>query len=238
MGGSRLLARAAQQLATTIVIRRDQVVSAQRDDVSHIYFIESGFTASKKLLRDGRQLTLGISVPGDIVDYEALTVGAVFSTTYALGETRLLQVPIKPFEVLIYANPSYQKLFLRFVAYQGVLAKEWLVRVGRLSATEKTAHLICELLWRLDPVGHVQNDFCSFPLRQSEWADILGVSLVQQNRSLAALRTQGLVEWSSKGFQIKDRKRLERLANFDPAYLEVALSQEASLGSPMDETLS
>lgn len=118
MGGSRLLASAAQKLATTIVIQRDQVVSAQRDDVAHIYFIERGFTASKKTLRDGRQLTLGISVPGDIVDYEALTVGGVFSTAYALGETRLLQVHIKPFEDLIYANPAYQKLFLRFVAYR------------------------------------------------------------------------------------------------------------------------
>ena len=124
MGGSRLLASAAQKLATTIVIQRDQVVSAQRDDVAHIYFIERGFTASKKTLRDGRQLTLGISVPGDIVDYEALTVGGVFSTAYALGETRLLQVHIKPFEDLIYANPAYQEALLALRRLQGVLAKE------------------------------------------------------------------------------------------------------------------
>lgn len=94
------------------------------------------------------------------------------------------------------------------------------------------------MFWRLDRIGDTRDGFCDFALRQSEWADVLGLSLVQQNRSLAALRAQGLVDWSSKGFQIKDRKRLERLANFDPAYLEAALSQEASLGSPMDETPS
>ena len=233
LSGSGVLASAAKEYGTVLVIRRNQVISAQCDYADAIYFVESGFTLSKKILRDGRQLTTAISVPADVINHEAFTIGAVFSTTYSLVDTKLIRISLTDFERLISKDPIYQKIFWRFVAYQGLLAKEWLVRVGRLVATEKTAHFICEMFWRMDMAGHTEGDFCKFALSQREWADVLGLSLVQQNRSLADLRRQGLIDWSTRGFRIKDQVRLEKLAKFDANYLNAALQQSSvSLQGP------
>jgi CRP-like cAMP-binding protein len=83
------------------------------------------------------------------------------------------------------------------------------------------AHLFCEIYMRLEVVGRAGGDLCELPLTQRELSECLGLTVVHANRTLQELRRRGLVELENRRLTILDRRGLEGVADFDPAYLYV-----------------
>jgi CRP-like cAMP-binding protein len=81
------------------------------------------------------------------------------------------------------------------------------------------AHLFCELHARLDVVGRTNGNGYELPLTQRELSEYLGLTVVHANRTLQELRRRGLVEFENRQLSILDRRKLEEVAEFDPAYL-------------------
>lgn len=67
------------------------------------------------------------------------------------------------------------------------------------------------------------------PMTQEELADTAGLSTVHVNRSLQALRAEGLVDLKNKRVVIVDHERLIEYSGFNPNYLH--LGQRAGAGS-------
>jgi len=86
------------------------------------------------------------------------------------------------------------------------------VRVASLSATEKMASFIAELVIRLARVGLVNKGTISFPLTQSTIAGHVGLSVVHVNRVLQALRKQEIIGLSSGKLRVLDPLRLRDAA--------------------------
>ena len=99
--------------------------------------------------------------------------------------------------------------------------REWLVNVGRRSADERIAHLMCELLLRLRAVGRTAGDGYALPITQEDLADTTGLTSVHVNRMLGTLKQRGLIELSGRQLQIVDLAGLEALAEFKPNYLHI-----------------
>ena len=87
------------------------------------------------------------------------------------------------------------------------------------------AHLFCELCWRLDVIGLVDDASYDFPLTQREVAECLGLTVVHANRTIQELRRRGLVSLEGRRVKLLDRARLEALAEFDPRYLNFELRE-------------
>ena len=68
-------------------------------------------------------------------------------------------------------------------------------------------------------VGRARSDGYGFPLTQRELSECLGLTVVHANRTLQELRRRGLVELENRQLTIRDRRGLEGIAEFDPAYL-------------------
>jgi CRP-like cAMP-binding protein len=68
-----------------------------------------------------------------------------------------------------------------------------IVRLGRLTAYERVAHLVLDIRDRLALVGLAAPDSFPPPLTQETLADVLGLSSVHVNRMLQQLRRDGLV---------------------------------------------
>lgn len=97
---------------------------------------------------------------------------------------------------------------------------EHLVGVGRRSATERTAHMLLELWYRLKIVGLASDKGFFCPLNQYLLADALGLSAIHLNRVLRDLRTAGLVTFRQNFVSFQDLPGLLRVANYDPSYLQ------------------
>ncbi|MGQ7454124.1 Crp/Fnr family transcriptional regulator, partial [Streptococcus suis] len=86
---------------------------------------------------------------------------------------------------------------------------------------ERMAHLLCELRWRLAAAGLAPQDSFEMRITQSDFADALGLTPVHVNRVLKGLRDSRLIHLHGGRLTLLDRARLERLAQFDPTYLEI-----------------
>ena len=93
--------------------------------------------------------------------------------------------------------------------------------MGGLAAPARAAHLFCELHIRLETVSLASSEGYDFPINQGDLADVLGLSPVHMNRTLQELRAERLIEFQQGRVSVLDRKRLERVAQFDPRYLHL-----------------
>jgi len=97
--------------------------------------------------------------------------------------------------------------------------REWVVNVGRRDSKARIAHLLCELAIRLENIGHGQGGTFEFPLTQEQLADCTGLTPVHTNRTLQALRKQGLIELTGRSLKILDWDGLREAGDFDELYL-------------------
>jgi CRP-like cAMP-binding protein len=95
-----------------------------------------------------------------------------------------------------------------------VMLLDHIVRLGRQSAYERTAHLFLELRERLAVVGMIQGDTFVLPLTQDQMAEILGLSVVHVNRTLQQMRRDGLIEIKHAHINLLDLKALMVVADF------------------------
>ena len=77
------------------------------------------------------------------------------------------------------------------------------------------------MLVRLEAAELVRGMSFELPMSQPTIGDALGLSPVHVNRTIQELRRRNLVSWTGQTVTVLDRARLERLGEFDPAYLNL-----------------
>ncbi|HVY86982.1 MAG TPA: Crp/Fnr family transcriptional regulator [Caulobacterales bacterium] len=158
------------------------------------FFVASGWLARQRTLRDGRRQVVLINLPGDGVHCSRRA--RALSDADAVAMTR---VEIVPAEGLIddLASLGYEGLARALSCAElqedGLLLDQ-IVRLGRQTAYERTAHLLLELYHRLAVVGLAANGRMPLPLTQEQLADVLGLSIVHMNRIMQALRRDRKIE--------------------------------------------
>ena len=107
--------------------------------------------------------------------------------------------------------------------------------VGQRAADHQVAHLLCELLARLQLVGRETDTRYELPLTQQELGDALGLSVVHTNRSLQTLRHDGLIVFADGRLTIPDVVRIQEYAGFDPNYLHLTNRPNWGPQAPMSD---
>lgn len=67
---------------------------------------------------------------------------------------------------LLGAQHQLREAFAHEATIAGQVAREWVLNIGKHSALERVAHLICELYWPMDTIGLVENDSFVQPSRK------------------------------------------------------------------------
>ena len=117
--------------------------------------------------------------------------------------------------------PRLRRAFWWSELVEAAITRAWLTNLGQRTALERTAHLFCELCWRLDTVGLAHNGVLEMPFTQIELADTLGLSPVHVNRTLQELRRLNLIVLRERELTVRDLEALSNVAQFDPAYLHL-----------------
>jgi len=193
-----------------------EVIEAEDARRPRLRILLSGWACACRTLPDGRRQILRLILPGDLCSVFALDArpdaGAAVALTRArtadLGPVHVLLDPSCPQQPAVAAT-------LRTVAareYAGLLTH--LVRLGRMSAYERTGHLLLELFERQQRAGLVQGRSMPLPLTQEVLADVLGLSIVHVNRTLQQLRREGLIVYRAGRVTFSDMERLADLCGY------------------------
>ena len=101
---------------------------------------------------------------------------------------------------------------------EAAIYREWLVGMGRRTAYTRIAHLFCEMIVRMRAAGLVRQNRCQFPITQQHLSDSLGLSAVHTNRTLQALRGEGLSSFHSGELAVLDWPGLKAAGEFNEGY--------------------
>ncbi len=118
-------------------------------------------------------------------------------------------------------EPLLARLFWHETLVEAAIFREWIVNVGRRSAYQRVAHVLCELVTRMEAVGLARDGICDLPLTQSELADATGLSTVHVNRVIQELRRENLMTLRSRTFSALNWSGLKVAAEFDATYLQL-----------------
>jgi CRP-like cAMP-binding protein len=178
-----------------------------------------GWACRQRVLPDGRRQIFGFLLPGDSTglgpDRRALDEQA----TVALTRVECIDATILS-EILALNDHRHDGLRTA-LSLQRHHEDGWLldhvVRLGRLSAVERTAHLILELRERLVRAGLSSGAGLPFPLTQEVLADSLGLSLVHTSRILGQMKHDGVIALNGGWLTLLDEPRLCAAAGFSPS---------------------
>lgn len=201
---------------------RARVTAVQQGRPSdRVFVVLDGWVCSYRLLADGRRQITRLLVPGDVCNLEALHLPQSGSAIGTLTPCTLAAVSPQALRELAAARrPIADTLaWLAAVDLAGLVERN--ASLGRRSAREHVAHLLCELLVRLTLVGRAQGNGYAMPLTQEEIADLLGLTSVHVNRVVQALRRDGLIEYGGKELVITQWSALKAAAGFRADYLHL-----------------
>lgn len=188
---------------------------------SNVHLVMDGFACRYKILSDGKRQITAFLVPGDFCDLHVAILGEMDHTIGTPWGCHIVEIPTATIEELGQNHPRIMRaLWWATLVDEGTL-RSWLVSMGQRPADKQLAHLICELLVRLQTVGAADANSFDFPLSQVDIGDTMGISVVHVNRTLQYLRGQGFVIWKHKRIHIPNVSRLMNFADFDPKYLHL-----------------
>jgi CRP-like cAMP-binding protein len=186
-----------------------------------INLILSGWAYRYKQLEDGRRQIIAFFLPGDLCDHNIFILREMDHSVGTITAVKVAGVSRDTFEEATLDHPRITQALWWEALVASAIQREWTVNLGQRNATERMAHLLCELFLRLRIVELTKGNTCEFPVTQAELADATGLTPVHVNRTLQELRAAGLIELKSRTLVIPDLDALMRTAMFNTNYLHL-----------------
>jgi CRP-like cAMP-binding protein len=196
-----------------------EVIVSDGDRPSECCLIIDGFAFRSKTTFDGQRQVLSLHIPGEIPDLQSLHLRVMDHDFTTLTPCTIGFISHEAMRSLSRERPKVAAALWRETLIDAAIFREWIVNVGRRSATARMAHLFIELYRRLEAVGRTKDGGFEFPITQAVLGDCLGLSAVHVNRVLQDLRKDELLTVKRTHFHLLQLEMLEALAGFDGTYL-------------------
>lgn len=185
------------------------------------YVVNQGWAYCYKTLPDGRRQVVNFQLPGDSIGLRSLLLRTSDHSFGTLTPCAVSPIDLADWRRLVESQPRLAMAVLWLAAREEAMIVEHLVNVGRRSADMRTAHLLCEIGFRMTQQGAQTGNRFSAPLTQALMADALGLSVVHMNRSFRKLREAGLARMAARQVEVLDFSGLQAFCGFDGTYITV-----------------
>jgi CRP-like cAMP-binding protein len=212
---NRLAAGKIQEVAP----RRDLVREGEPPRFVHL--VLQGWGCRYKTLDDGRRQIVSLFVPGDFCDLNVYILKKMDHSIGAISRMRVAQISREDMDALTEQHPRVTQALLWQELVDVAVQREWTLNVGQRSSYERIGHLFVEMFFRLRAIGMTSGNSFDFPLIQTDIAEATGLTPVHVNRTLQALRSDGLLELQARRVTLPDLDRLMGVSLFNPDYLHL-----------------
>lgn len=193
-------------------IERGQTVLWQGDESLLVGNVIDGVLKLSSSSMDGRDQTLGIIFPSDFI-------GRPFGhksdhSVVALTDARICTFARSSFDDFARGHPELEHRLLQSTLTELDRTRQWMVLLGRKSATERVAAFLLEMASRLG-TNDGDEGGCRFqlPFGRQEIADLLGLTIETVSRQITKLREEGVIDTPDRrSIVVLDREALEVLS--------------------------
>ncbi len=201
------------------LVRRHREIVTEGHSYDGVFVLIEGVAIRYRILHDGRRQILNFVLPGVFIGFPACFFETALYSITALTDVSVAPISFSRLIGLFEEHPRLATAILWSFAREAAMFNEHLIALGRRSAVERVAHLLLELLVRLQAIGMADDSSYRLPLTQELIGDALGLSVPYVNRTLRQLRDDGLVVIKEQQITIPDVAALSALADFERTYL-------------------
>ena len=210
--------RALQQaVGCTRRVGAGRALVREGDRPAECQLILQGFAYRHRTLDDGQRQIMSFEIPGDLCDLHGFLLGRADHAVATLTPCTVATLPHAVLADWLQARPAVARALWRGTLVDAAVSQAWVLNIGRRAARGRIAHMLCEVLRRLQAVGLAEGGTLPIPL--AAIADALGLSVVHVNRTLRRLHGEGLVTADDGQVTVDDLPGLQAAGEFDPAYL-------------------
>jgi CRP-like cAMP-binding protein len=196
-------------------------ISREGDRPKDVHLILSGWACRYKQLEDGRRQIVSFFLPGDMCDLNVFILKEMDHSIGTLSPVTIADLSREFFDEISAGYPRIATALWWETLVNAAIQREWTMNLGQRTASERMAHLFCEIFFRLRLAGLTSERSCEFPLTQADLADATGLSKVHVNRTLQELRAANLLILRGKTLTVPNLERLMDAGLFNANYLHM-----------------
>ncbi|MBH8568626.1 response regulator [Microvirga sp. STS02] len=184
-------------------LRKKQVLYAEDEEASRLYFVESGRVKTVRRTAGGKELITGVYGPGEFFGYLPLLQHRPHSdSAVVLDDAQVLYIPQKDFELLLHSHPEVGKQFIRLLAGQVEEREQQLLGMAYDSLRRRVAHTLLRL--------HEQAGDGTAAIRFSrdDLAAVVGTTPESLIRTLSEFKQDGMIELTPKSIHVLQPEKL------------------------------
>ena len=191
-----------------------------------LYVVSHGWLYSYTGLPDGRRQIVRIHHPGDVIGFMGVPYQQRIVGLHACEDVTVCPFPARALGTIFEQSPQLTSLFYMLSAREHVCLLDTLCAMGRMSARERIAFLLMQLLVRLrvgESGGRLRTSI-RMPLNQTEIADAVGLTNVYVSRTMQMMEEEGYIARQGDRISILRERELANTIDFEDRYLEIDTS--------------
>lgn len=192
------------------------------EEYGPILIVNQGWAVRYRTLADGSRQIANFILPGDFIGLNSTVMSVSDYDVSTITPLSFVRVKVEDIVRMMESHPRLCAAIFWCSAREESILFEHLTSLGRRTAYERIAHLLVELLRRLQLIKLTDGDSFVMPLTQQLIADSLGLTAIHVNRMMRALENDELIAYSRHPvprLHIRDVRRLEAAAGFEDGYL-------------------
>lgn len=185
------------------------------DEIRTYSNIMSGVAKLTKTLPDGRQQIVGLQFAPDLIGRPFKTESAIDAE--AATDLTVCAFPKTALDRMIKETPELEHRLLEQALNELDEARQWMVTLGRKTASEKVASFLWLIATHANPgnVNAGKTVVFDLPLTRADIADFLGLTIETVSRQITKLRKENVITIeNNRHVTVHDLARLERRACF------------------------
>ena len=184
----------------------------------HLFAIKKGWLYSYADFADGRRQIVKVHTPGDLIGFPDLAYEKATTSLRTCGEAIVCPFPKRYLDDVLNESPRLSALLLTIAVRDQVILIDTLRAMGRMSARERVAYFLLDMLARLRVMGGEQLRSYHMPLSQTEIGDVIGLTNVYVSKTLGRLESAGRIRRSAGQVEIVEEDEMRELADFTDRY--------------------
>ena len=191
-------------------VERGEELVGDAEAVTTYSNILTGVAKLSKTMPDGRQQIVGLQFAPDFLgrpyDQESRL------NVEAATDLRVCSFPRAVFDRMMDKTPGLEKRVFQQTLRELDEARDWMLTLGRKTATEKIASFLLLIVRNSDPARTENKAAFDLPLARADIADFLGLTIETVSRQLTRLATQGVITVQNRHIEVPSVERLSAVA--------------------------
>lgn len=186
--------------------------------VSHLFVVKRGWCYTHTDLPDARRQIVRVLLPGDIVGFPDIAFDHATTDLRTAETTCLCPFPKKRLDVIFEQSPKLTALLFTLANRELACMVDTLRALGRMSARERIAWFLLDLIARLRITNPQMSTTMRMPLNQHEIGDALGLTHTYVSKTLGRMEDGGLLRRAEGTITLEGEERLKEMVEFTNRY--------------------